>query len=186
MSQQSQLPPLIGALDRASEWLGRTLSWLIIIMMLIQFVIVLLRYVFSINSTFMQELVMYLHAAVFMLAAGYTFRHDGHVRVDIFYRKMSPRRQALVNLVGIVALLMPVMVFIIATSMGYVSKSWRVFETSPDYGGVPAVFLLKTMIPLFALLMLLQGAVEVVRNLYILTGRIAPPPEDENHLEERV
>lgn len=186
MSQQSQLPPLIGALDRASEWLGRTLSWLIIIMMLIQFVIVLLRYVFSINSIFMQELVMYMHAAVFMLAAAYTFRHDGHVRVDIFYRKMSPRRQALINLVGIVVLLMPVMVFIIATSTGYVSKSWRVLETSPDYGGVPAVFLLKTMIPLFAVLMLLQGAVEVVRSLYILTGRITPPPEDENHLEERV
>ncbi|MYL23567.1 TRAP transporter small permease subunit [Halomonas alkaliantarctica] len=186
MSQQSQLPPLIGALDRASEWLGRTLSWLIIIMMLIQFLIVVLRYIFSVNSIFMQELVMYMHAAVFMLAAAYTFRHDGHVRVDIFYRKASPRRQALINLVGIVALLMPVMVFIIASSLGYVSKSWQILETSSDYGGIPAVFLLKTMIPVFALLMIVQGIVEVVRNIYILTGRITPVAEDDSHLEERV
>ena len=129
---------------------------------------------------------MYMHAAVFMLAAAYTFRHDGHVRVDIFYRKMAPRRQALVNLFGIVFLLMPVMVFIITSSLGYVSNSWRILESSPDYGGIPAVFLLKTLIPLFALLMLVQSAIEVVRNGYILTGRIVPPSTDAEHLEERV
>ncbi|MEC8901327.1 MAG: TRAP transporter small permease subunit, partial [Pseudomonadota bacterium] len=104
MSDTTQLPAFIGALDRASEWFGRTLAWLIIIMMLIQFAIVLLRYMFSVNSIFMQELVMYMHASVFMLAAAYTFRHDGHVRVDIFYRGMTPRRQALVNILGILLL----------------------------------------------------------------------------------
>lgn len=186
MSQTSQLPPLINALDRASEWFGRTLAWLIILMMLIQFAIVLLRYIFSVNSVFMQETVMYMHAAVFMLAAAYTLRHDGHVRVDIFYRKITPRRQALVNLFGILLLLMPVMVFIIAVSMGYVSNSWRILESSPDYGGIPAVFLLKSLIPLFALLMLIQSVIELVRNFYILTGRIVPPSTGEEHLEERV
>lgn len=186
MSQTSQLPPLVRALDSASEWFGRTLAWLIILMMLIQFAIVLLRYVFSVNSVFMQELVMYMHAAVFMLAAAYTLRHDGHVRVDIFYRKMTPRRQALINLCGIVFLLMPVMIFIIASSLGYVSNSWRILESSPDYGGIPAVFLLKTLIPLFALFMIIQGAIELVRNAYILTGRIVPPSADAEHLQERV
>jgi TRAP-type mannitol/chloroaromatic compound transport system permease small subunit len=186
MSDTTKLPALIGALDRASEWFGRSLAWLIIIMMLIQFAIVLLRYAFSVNSIFMQELVMYMHASVFMLAAAYTFRHDGHVRVDIFYRGMSPRRQALINVVGIVTLLMPVMVFIIASSLGYVANSWRILESSPDHGGIPAVFALKTLIPLFALLMILQGVIEVVRNGYILSGRIAPPDADDDHLEERL
>lgn len=99
---------------------------------------------------------------------------------------MAPRRQALINLVGIAFLLMPVMVFIIATSMGYVSNSWRIMETSPDYGGIPAVFLLKTLIPLFALFMIIQGAIELVRNAYILTGRIVPSSSEADHLEERV
>ncbi len=116
----------------------------------------LLRYMFSVNSIFMQELVMYMHASVFMLAAAYTFRHDGHVRVDIFYRGMTPRRQALVNILGILLLLIPVMVFVIASSYGYVANSWRIMETSS------------------------------VRNGYIFTGRITPPAADENHLEERV
>ncbi|MGP5018875.1 TRAP transporter small permease subunit [Vreelandella alkaliphila] len=186
MSDTTQLPAFIAALDRASEWFGRSLAWLIIIMMLIQFAIVLLRYIFSVNSIFMQELVMYMHASVFMLAAAYTFRHDGHVRVDIFYRGMTPRRQALVNIVGIITLLMPVMVFVIASSLGYVSNSWRIMETSSDYGGIPAVFALKTLIPLFAMLMILQGVIEVVRNGYVFTGRIPPSVGDDNHLEERV
>lgn len=186
MSDTTQLPAFIGALDRASEWFGRTLAWLIIIMMLIQFAIVLLRYAFSVNSIFMQELVMYMHASVFMLGAAYTFRHDGHVRVDIFYRGMTPRRQALINIVGIIMLLMPVMIFIIASSLGYVANAWRILETSPDYGGIPAVYALKTLIPLFALLMIVQGVIEVVRNGYVLTGRSVPPGTDDTHLEERV
>ncbi|KAE8437872.1 MULTISPECIES: TRAP transporter small permease subunit [Halomonadaceae] len=186
MSDTTQLPAFIGALDRASEWFGRTLAWLIIIMMLIQFAIVLLRYMFSINSIFMQELVMYMHASVFMLAAAYTFRHDGHVRVDIFYRGMTPRRQALVNIVGILLLMIPVMLFVIASSYGYVANSWRIMETSSDYGGIPAVFALKTLIPVFAVLMILQGLIEVVRNGYVFTGRMTPPTADDNHLEERV
>tara|TARA_R110002020_G_scaffold54260_2_gene151476 strand:- start:2053 stop:2613 length:561 start_codon:yes stop_codon:yes gene_type:complete len=186
MSDTTQLPAFIGALDRASEWFGRTLAWLIIMMMLIQFTIVLLRYAFSVNSIFMQELVMYMHASVFMLAAAYTFRHDGHVRVDIFYRGMTPRRQALINVVGIVTLLIPVMIFIIASSLGYVFNSWRILETSSDYGGIPAVYALKTLIPLFAVLMIVQGVIEIVRNGYVMAGRIVPSAADGNHLEERV
>lgn len=184
MPQTSSLPPLIRALDTAIDRLGRALAWLVIIMMLVQFAIVLLRYVFSINSIFMQETVMYMHASVFMLAAAYTLRHDGHVRVDIFYRKMAPRRQALVNLFGLTLLMAPVMIFVILSSFGYVTSAWRILEGSPDTGGIPGVFLLKTLIPLFAGLMLAQGVVEVVRNVYILTGRIQPETRHEPALEE--
>ncbi|MBB3184427.1 TRAP-type mannitol/chloroaromatic compound transport system permease small subunit [Halomonas fontilapidosi] len=186
MAQSRELPGFLAWLDRASEWLGRSLSWLILAMMLVQFLIVVLRYAFSFNSIPMQESVMYMHATVFMLAAAWTLKHDGHVRVDIFYRAMTPKRKALVDLCGTLFLLLPVMVFVILTSMGYVSKSWRIFEGSPDSGGIPGVFLLKTLIPLFAGLMILQALVEASRHFLVLTGRMDPTDNAHDHAEERL
>lgn len=183
MAQSRELPGFIAWLDRASERLGTSLSWLILLMMLIQFLIVVLRYAFSVNSIPMQESVMYLHATVFLLAAGYTLKHDGHVRVDIFYRAMTPKRKALVDLAGTLFLLLPVMGFVILSSLGYVGKSWAILEGSPDSGGIPGVFLLKTLIPLFAGLMILQALVEAVKNVYVLTGRLAATHDDEPHEE---
>ncbi|MDX1467385.1 MAG: TRAP transporter small permease subunit [Halomonas sp.] len=183
MAQSRELPGIIAWLDRASERLGTSLSWLILVMMLIQFLIVVLRYAFSVNSIPMQESVMYMHAAVFMLAAAYTLKHDGHVRVDIFYRAMTPKRKALVDLAGTLFLLLPVMGFVILSSLGYVGKSWAILEGSPDSGGIPGVFLLKTLIPLFAGLMILQALVEAVKNVYVLTGRLAATHDDETHEE---
>ncbi|WP_035572213.1 TRAP transporter small permease subunit [Halomonas halocynthiae] len=168
MPNSRELPSLAARLDTASEWLGRGLAWLVLVMMLIQFVIVVLRYALSINSIPMQESVMYLHATVFMLAAGYTLHQDGHVRVDIFYRTRSARGQALTNLLGSVFLLLPVMIFILWFSWGYVDKSWRILEGSSDAGGIPGVFLLKSLILVFASLMIMQGCVEVTRNLITL------------------
>ncbi|HSH48032.1 MAG TPA: TRAP transporter small permease subunit [Halomonas sp.] len=173
MPELRELPSFAARLDRLSARLGHGLSWLVLIMMLIQFLIVVLRYAFSVSSVPMQESVMYLHATVFMLAAGYTLHQDGHVRVDIFYRALPARRKALVDLLGTLFLLLPVMVFVLLVSWGYVGKSWRIFEGSPDSGGIPGVFLLKTLILLFAALMILQGAVEITRSLMTLCGR--PP-----------
>lgn len=178
------LPPWLGVLDRASQRLGHALSWLMLAMLLIEFAVVVLRYALGINSTFMQEMVMYMHATLFMLAAGYTLRENGHVRVDIIYRKLSARRQALINMLGIVFLLAPVMVFIIATSAGYVAASWKILEGSSNYGGIPGVFVLKTLMPVFAGLMLIQGGVEFVRSGYILAGRVDAGDGDDSHPEE--
>lgn len=186
MPQPLPLPPWLNALDRASERFGHALSWLMLAMLLIEFAVVVLRYAVGINSILMQEMVMYMHATLFMLAGAYTLRADGHVRVDIIYRKLTPRRQALINIFGIVTLLMPVMIFIIAASAGYVGKSWQILETSANYGGIPGVFLLKTLIPAFAVMMLLQGGIEIVRNAYIVAGRIGATTDNDNHLEERV
>lgn len=187
MADSRELPGLIAWLDSASERLGKSLSWLVLAMMLIQFLIVVLRYMFNFSSIPMQESVMYMHAVVFMLAAAWTLKHDGHVRVDIFYRAMSLRGKALVDLLGTIFLLLPVMVFVILTSLGYVGASWRIFEGSPDTGGIPGVFLLKTLIPVFAGLMILQGLVEATRYFMILTGRISPAADDKDtHLEERL
>ncbi|PSJ22810.1 C4-dicarboxylate ABC transporter permease [Halomonas sp. ND22Bw] len=186
MPSTHELPSLLARLDRFSEWLGRGLSWLILLMMLVQFLIVVLRYAFSINSIPMQESVMYMHATVFMLAAGYTLRHGGHVRVDIFYRAMTAKRKALVDLLGTLFLLLPFMTFVILSSLGYVSKSWAILETSPDTGGIPGIFLLKTLIPVFAGLMILQGLVEASRNLLILIGRFDPEADVPDHHEEHL
>ena len=186
MPPPSPLPKVFARLDSLNEWLGRGLAWLLLAMMLVEFSIVVLRYAFSVNSIPMQESVMYMHAAVFMLAAAYTLKHGGHVRVDIFYRAMSPKRKALVDLLGTLLLLLPVMGFVIATSLGYVGKSWAIFEGSPDAGGIPGVFLLKTLIPAFAVLMIVQGIVEIYRNALILKGSLdpnaLPHDADEEHL----
>ncbi|WP_240349227.1 TRAP transporter small permease subunit [Halomonas binhaiensis] len=110
--------------------------------------------------------------------------HDGHVRVDIFYRDMSPRKKAWVDLLGTVFLLLPVMIFTIAASLGYVAKSWAIFEGSPDAGGIHGVFLLKTLIPLFAGLMIVQGLVEILRNALIISGRLDPSTKDHDAADE--
>ncbi|WP_163649667.1 TRAP transporter small permease subunit [Modicisalibacter sp. 'Wilcox'] len=185
MNRGPSLPAPLAWIDAITERLGKALAWLVMAMMLIQFLIVVLRYLFNFNSIPMQESVMYMHATLFLLAAGYTLKHDGHVRVDIFYRTFSPRKQAWVDLLGTLLLLLPFMVFVIATSLGYVGKSWAILEGSPDTGGIPGVFLLKTLIPLFAGLMILQGIGEVIRKSLIIGGRL-PPQEGHDHTEERV
>lgn len=134
-----------------------------LLMVLLTFLIVVLRYGFDLGWIAMQESVMYLHALVFTVGIAYTWRTDGHVRVDVFYRRWSARRQALVNLIGNIVLLFPVCVAIIAISWPYVSESWRLLEQSQEAGGLPLVFLLKSLIPLFAGLLLLQGVADSLR-----------------------
>lgn len=186
MNRASSDPAFLVWVDGITERLGKALAWLVLVMMLVQFLIVVLRYAFSVNSIPMQESVMYMHAIVFMIAASYTLKHDGHVRVDIFYRRLTPRRKAWTDLFGTLFLLLPFMGFVLFSSLGYVGKSWAILEGSPESGGIPGVFLLKTLIPAFAVLMIVQGIAEIVRNAMIITGRLTPPPEDDSHLEERV
>jgi TRAP-type mannitol/chloroaromatic compound transport system permease small subunit len=140
-------------------------SWFTLFMVLLTFLIVVLRYGFNLGWIAMQESVMYLHGMVFLLGAAHTLRVNGHVRVDIFYRRFSPKNQAKVDLFGSLLLLMPVNIFIFMVSFDYVMRAWRVMETSQEAGGIPGVFLLKSLILLFSLTMLLQGVAEVCRNV---------------------
>jgi TRAP-type mannitol/chloroaromatic compound transport system permease small subunit len=161
---------LIRRAESAGRGFGEGIAWLALIMVLVQFAIVLLRYVFSINSVAVQESVTYMHAAIFMLAAGYTLLEDGHVRVDIFYRGMGPRAQALVNLAGAFLFLLPFAALILWWSLPYVEASWTTLEGSPQPGGLPLVFLLKTIIPAFGVLMILHGGLMAARAAFALTG----------------
>ena len=167
-------------IDSFSDWSGRAISWLTLLMVLTTFVIVVLRYAFNLGWIAMQESVTFMHAAVFMLGAAYTLRHDGHVRVDIFYRGRSRRRRALVDLVGTLLLLLPTCVFVFWVSWDYVAASWSLFEGSREPGGLPGVFLLKTLIPVMAALLVLQGLAIALRSALTLAG-IRHDAADEEH-----
>ena len=172
---------LIRICDAANEWVGRTLAWFTLGMVLVTLAVVIMRYGFTFGRIWIQEIAMYLHAAVFMLGAGYTLQHKGHVRVDIFYENFSRRRKALVDFLGTLLLLMPVAIFIFVWSLDFVGHSWARLEQSPETGGLPFVYILKTFIPLMALLLIVQGLAELARNGLVLAGRDpGPRPHDDS------
>jgi TRAP-type mannitol/chloroaromatic compound transport system permease small subunit len=171
----ARLKSIAETLDRFAELTGRLIAWLTLGMVIVTCVIVVLRYLFETGSIALQESVTYLHATVFMLGAAYTLKHDDHVRVDIFYQKLSRRARAWIDLLGTLLLLFPVCLFILAGSLEYVSASWAIREGSREAGGLDAVFLLKAVIPVMAVLLLLQGCAQLLHNFLAIAGY--PPPE---------
>tara|TARA_R110000744_G_scaffold39339_1_gene89621 strand:- start:4149 stop:4694 length:546 start_codon:yes stop_codon:yes gene_type:complete len=159
---------LVQTIDAFTELLGKMVAWLTLLMVLLTFSIVVLRYGFNLGWIGMQESVLYFHGLVFMLGAAYTLKHEGHVRVDIFYQKYSLKQKAMLNLFGCVMLLLPVCIFIFFISFNYVLSSWQIMESSPEAGGLPLVYLNKTLILLLAITLALQGIAEITRNLLIL------------------
>lgn len=149
--------------DRSVCWLGRAVSWLCLAMVILTGLIVALRYVFDQGWIWMQELVTWMHAAVFMLAAAYTLSRDEHVRVDIFYRRLSARGRALVDTAGVVLLLLPTCGWILYTGLDYVAASWGMLESSRETGGMPGLFLLKTLIVVTPVLLALEGIAFALR-----------------------
>lgn len=168
-----------GAIDVLNEKIGRAVAWLTVLMVIATFTIAVLRYVFDVGSIAFQESVTYMHAFVFMLGAAYTLKHDGHVRVDVFYRKFGARGQAVVDLAGALLLLLPVSAFILWSSWETVSLSWERWEGSDETGGLPFVYILKTAIPVMAGLMILQGVSQISRCLLILSGHEEAAPEHD-------
>jgi TRAP-type mannitol/chloroaromatic compound transport system permease small subunit len=164
-------------IDRMTGTIGRAVAWLSLVIVLIQFSVVVLRYLLGIGSIWLQESVIYGHAALFLLAAAWTLREGGHVRVDVFYAEASPRRKALIDLVGAVLLLIPFAATLLFLSLPYVARSWASLEGSRETSGLPFVFLLKSLIPAFAVLMVLQGlsqaagAARVLRDSSPQSGR---------------
>lgn len=156
---------LARAVDRFSLMTGNAVRWMALAMVLIQFLIVLARYVFGYNSIAVQESVLYLHGALFMLGAGYTLMMDGHVRVDIFYARAPEAVKRRIDLFGHLFLLIPSMVALLYWSWPMVRSSWRILEGPISVGGLPAVFLLKSLIPAFCILLLLQSLAIILKLL---------------------
>ena len=155
-------------LDSFAEWTGRLVSWLALLLVLVTFSVVVLRYGFNTGSISLQESILYLHASLFLLTGAYTLKQDAHVRVDIFYRGFSAENKAWVNLIGALFLLLPVCLFIGWISWDYVSAAWSLREGSRETGGLPYTYLLKTLIPLGIVLLALQGISQVLASLVIL------------------
>ena len=158
-------------LGMINEWTGHAVAWLTLLMVIVTFSVVVLRYGFDLGSIAMQESVIYLHALNFMLGTAYTLKHDAHVRVDIFYQKMGPRGQAWVDLFGTLMLLLPMCGFIGWSSWEYVAAAWSVREASGEAGGLPFVYLLKSTLLLMPALLIIQGVVIIINSLLILQGK---------------
>jgi TRAP-type mannitol/chloroaromatic compound transport system permease small subunit len=160
-------------LDRLSTIIGRSASWLTPIMVVVTFVVVVMRYVFDAGYIWIQESVIWMHAVVFMLGAAYTLHDEEHVRVDVFYRNMSPRRRAWVDLFGVAVFLLPLCAFLAWNSWDFVVQSWRIGESSREPGGLPYPFLplLKSALLLMPLTVSLQGLSLLLKSVRELKGR---------------
>jgi TRAP-type mannitol/chloroaromatic compound transport system permease small subunit len=162
---------LINLIDEIIDFVGRTLSWLTILMVAMVLIVVVTRYFLQIGSIALQESVTYLHATVFLLGIAFTLKQGGHVRVDIFYRQMSLRRKALVDFCGGIFFLIPVSFLIFYSSWDYVMASWAIGETSAENNGLPFIYLLKTLMILMPGTLLLQGVAEILKSLLVLINQ---------------
>jgi TRAP-type mannitol/chloroaromatic compound transport system permease small subunit len=157
-------------IDRITAAVGRIATWCALYVVLAEFAVVVLRYALGFGSIRLQESVLYAHAGLFMLAAAWTLQTDGHVRVDIFYARATARARAAVDLLGAVVFLLPFAAVLFAVTLPYVERSWHIFETSPQPSGLPFVYLLKTVILVFAALIGLQGVAQALRAALVLSA----------------
>ena len=157
-------------IDRVNRWIGRALAWLVLAKVLLQFALVIARYVFGVGSIAAQESLLYMNGMLFLLAAGYTLLLDGHVRVDILYSGASPRVRAALDLAGVFLFLLPFCVAIWIQAFPYVAASWEIREGSRETSGLQAVFLFKSAMLLFVVLLALQGVSLALRAWLVIAG----------------
>lgn len=160
------------AIEALSEWSGRLVAWLVLVMVLLICYDVTMRYLFHSGSVAVQELEWHVFAVVFLIGAAYTMKHDAHVRVDIVYqsRWMNARRRAWVDLLGGIVFLMPFCLLIITTAVPFAYSAYQLGEGSPDAGGLPYRFILKGAISVGFSLLLLQGIASIIRSVQVIAG----------------
>ena len=178
MTSVSRLLPVADRIDRLNTAIGRTAAWAALFIVVLQFAVVVLRYAFGQGSIWLTEAIVYGHGTLIMLAAAWTLREGGHVRVDVLYADAAPRTKAMIDLFGALLLLLPFMLVLAWFAVPYVGRSWAILERSRETSGIPAVFLLKTLIPLFAVLMALQGLSQAVRAAHALRSPPVTPGLD--------
>ena len=161
---------LADGIDRINAAIGRAAAWCCLFIVLVEFATVVLRYAFGVGSIAAQESVLYAQAALFMLAAAWTLQTGGHVRVDVFYAQAKSRTRALVDLFGALVFLLPFATVLGLLSIPYAARSWAILEHSRETSGLPLVYLFKTLIPVFAVLIGLQGVAQAIRAARVLIG----------------
>lgn len=159
--------------DRISASVGKATAWLTLFMVVVTFVVVVLRYIFDIGWIWLQESVVWMHAVVFMVGAAYTLQQDEHVRVDIFYRRLSDSGRAWTDIIGMLVFLLPLCAFLAYKSYDFVAVSWKLNEASRESGGLPYPFipLLKSVLVIMPIAVFAQGVTILVRGINVLRGR---------------
>lgn len=176
------LKKTIGFFDRINEWIGSYIvASAVFIFILVIFSNVILRYVFNTSFVFMAELEWHLFAFIFLMGAGYTLLHEGHVRVDIFYSMMDRRKMAWVNVLGVLFFLIPSCYLVLTTTIPWVMVAYEIGEVSIDPGGIPGRFLLKATLPLGYFLLLIQGISLGVKSSLILLGKPLVNKDPRDH-----
>ncbi len=178
----------VRAISGINSLIGNIFSWLSLAIVLVCFTVVVQRYVFSVSFVWMQDLYVWLNGAMFTAVAGFALLRNDHVRVDIFYRPAGIRRKALVDLIGVVLFLMPFSWIVYYYGWTFVSRSWRIHEASANVGGMPGLFVLKSFIIAFAVLLALQGVAMALRSILVLADRedlLPPKLRYENEAEEQ-
>lgn len=164
------LEKIVTIIDNISDKIGYLVGWLTTLMVLVVFYDTVMRYVFNKGNVALQELEWHLFAVVFLIGAAYTLKEGGHVRVDIIFINLSEKTKAWLDFTGTLIFLIPFSIMVILSTKGFIVNSWNVREISPDPGGLPARYILKTMIPLGFSLLLVQGLSQVFKNLMIIVG----------------
>ena len=180
------LAGLVRGVDALNEWVGRGVAWLTLGCVVTCFAVVVLRYAFDIGFPWLQELYVWQHAAVFMAGAGYTMLHRGHVNVDVIYGRIGPRRQAWVDILGTLLFLFPWLAVVAWTSAPFVLSSWSVREASSTAGGMPGLYLLKSLLWAFCALLFLQGCALIVRRALFLAGPGLHDHDEDPVTDERL
>ncbi len=165
------LAGIVRLIDGMNDKIGYLVSWLTTVMVLVVIYDVITRYVFRSSSVAVQEMEWHIFSLIFLIGGAYTLKEEGHVRVDVFYSRLSPRGKAWIDFFGGIVFLLPFCLLIIWTSHQFVAMSWMIKEISPDPGGLPGRYLLKAAIPAGFVLVLLQGIAQTLRALLTLLGR---------------
>ncbi len=158
-------------IDEFSDKVGWFVGWLTTLMVLIVFYDTVMRYAWNKGNVALQELEWHLFAVVFLIGAAYTLKQGGHVRVDILFIKFSEKTKAWVDFLGTLVFLIPFSIMVILSTKGFIENSWAVKEVSPDPGGLPARYILKSMIPLGFVLLIIQGFSQMIKSLFVILDR---------------
>lgn len=169
---------VVVAISRLNGLLGRVFSFFSLGIVLVCFTVVVLRYVFRTGSLPLQDLYVWMNGMMFMGLAGYVLLRDAHVRVDIFYREARPRTKAIVDMIGVVVFVAPFVVVLVVWSLPFVRRSWRMLESSANFGGLPGLYILKSFLLVFAAVIALQALAMFLRGILVLADREALLPED--------
>lgn len=161
----------IRSIDAINRWIGRAASLALLPMLVFAFTVVVLRYAFGLSYTWLQESYIWLNSVVFIGMVGYTLREERHVRVDLLYSRLTPKGRAIVNIAGVILCIWPLIGVVLWSSYSPIMRSWRLLERSPNVGGLPFVYVHKSLIFAFCLLLMLQGLSLLMKSIEVLRGR---------------